>query len=81
MILPTKRIPEDRALLAIGADVLKLLDRPQTVSKVWEELKITRANRLANNPLTFDWFTLSLAMLFAVQALVLENGRLRRATR
>lgn len=55
MILPTKRIPADRALLALGADVLLILSRPKTVSKVWEETKQRRAERKSTNPVPFDW--------------------------
>ena len=81
MILPTKRLPEDRALLAIGADVLLLLFRPQTVSKLWEDMKSRRQNRIASSPLPFDWFVLSLSFLFAVGAIELQDGRLRRVNR
>ena len=79
MILPTKRIPEDRALLAVGADILRVLEEPQTVSKVWDELKLIREARLNGSPLSFDWYTLALAMLFTIRAINLENGRLQRA--
>lgn len=79
MILPTKRIPQDRALLAVGADILGILDEPQTVSKVWEEIKGIRSNRSHGSALSFDWFTLALAMLFMMGAIGLESGRLRRA--
>jgi hypothetical protein len=78
MILPTKRIPEDRALLAIGADILGIIERPQTVSKVWDELRKLRSERPNYSSLTFDWFTLALTMLYAMNALAFENGRLRR---
>jgi hypothetical protein len=78
LILPTKRIPEDRALLAVGADILKILETPQTVSKVWDDLKSMRAHRMNGSPFSFDWFTLTLAMLFTINAVTLEDGRLRR---
>lgn len=78
MILPTKRIPEDRALLAVGADILGIVEQPQTVSKVWDELRKLRAVRPNSSPLTFDWFTLALSMLYTVNALTFDNGRLRR---
>jgi hypothetical protein len=78
MILPTKRIPEDRSLLAVGADVLHVLEEPQTVSKVWDELRLIRGSRYNGSPLSFDWFTLALAMLFTISAITLDNGRLRR---
>ena len=79
MILPTKRIPQDRALLAVGADILVLLSRPQTVSKLWKDLKEKRTTRRSANPLPFDWFLLSLSFLFAIGAVTLQDGRLRRS--
>ena len=35
MILPTKGLALDRALLSVGAEVLRRLDRPKTVSRLW----------------------------------------------
>ena len=81
MILPTKRIPQDRALLAIGADILSIVEQPQTVSKVWDELRKLRLSRINGHSLSFDWFTLALCMLYAINALTLDNGRLRRVQR
>jgi hypothetical protein len=78
LILPTKRLPEDRALLAVGADVLSSLARPQTVSKLWDEMKRRRSLRKGVAPLTFDWFVLSLSFLFAINAVELHQGRLRK---
>lgn len=79
MILPTKRLPQDRALLAVGADVLTMLTRPQTVSKLWDDMKRRRADRSALAPLPFDWFVLSLSLLFAMGVVELRDGRLHRA--
>ncbi len=42
MILPTKGIQADRALLAVGADILRLLDEPKTVSRLWDEMRAYR---------------------------------------
>ena len=81
MILPTKRLPEDRALLAIGADVLLMLSRPQTVSKLWEDIKSRRRSRVACSPLPFDWFVLSLSFLFAMGVIELREGLLSRVSR
>jgi hypothetical protein len=80
LILPTKRIPQDRALIAVGADVLVLLSRPQTVSKLWEDVKSRRLTRKTCSPLPFDWFLLSLDFLFLIGAVELREGRLYRAS-
>jgi hypothetical protein len=79
MILPTKRLNEDRALLSIGADVLALLDSPKTVSRLWEELKQFRERANSTGIVPYDWFVLSLDLLYAVDAVSLDQGRLRRA--
>lgn len=81
MILPTKRLPQDRALIAIGADVLLNLARPQTVSKLWDEVKQSRHARRFSTQLPFDWFLLALSILFAIGAIELIDGRLHRAKR
>jgi hypothetical protein len=80
VILPTKRISQDRALLAVGAEVLSLLDQPKTVSQVWEELRKQRSGQPNASPVVFDWFVLAVDLLYAVRAVELEKGRLRRVT-
>lgn len=35
MILPSKHLPQDRALLTVGAHVLTFLAHPKTVSALW----------------------------------------------
>ena len=39
MILPSKHLSQDRALLTVGARILQKLSQPKTVSALWEELK------------------------------------------
>jgi hypothetical protein len=38
MIIPTKGISADRALLTVGAQILQQLDQPRTVSASWHAL-------------------------------------------
>ena len=78
MILPTKRIPEDRALLYIGAQVLRLLDEAKTVSRLWEELQRCRSSKDGYSPITYDWFILALDTLYLLEAIELSRGRLRK---
>lgn len=79
MILPTKRIGQDRALIAIGAQVLACLREPKTVSRLWEEIKHARDPRLGFSPLSFDWFVLSLSFLYGVKAIEMNRGRIQRS--
>jgi ABC-3C biological conflict system middle component len=79
MILPTKHLSQERALLSVGARLLAHLSRVMTVSSLWEE-----ASRPAQGvdrgivPLKYDAFVLTLDLLFLMGAIDLEEGLLRR---
>jgi hypothetical protein len=75
MILPTKGIAPDRALITLGAQVLQTLPEPKTVSRVWDELRNINETRVQ---VTFDWFVLALDFLFLIGAVSLTRGRLER---
>ena len=79
MILPTKGLAADRALLSVGGEVLRRLDRPATVSRLWDQIRQRQSSLLESIP--YDWFLLSLDLLFIVGAIELDDGRLRRAHR
>ena len=74
MILPTKGIAPDRALITVGAMVLQQLTEPKTVSRIWEDLRQEGGADLV----PFDWFVLSLDLLFTIGTVELDRGRLRR---
>ena len=73
MILPSKHLSEDRALITIGAEVLQQLGEPKTVSRLWTELK--RGNDAA---ITYDWFVLGLDLLYAIGLVEFSRGRVAR---
>lgn len=75
MILPTKGIAPDKALLSIGAFILHELVEPKTVSRLWADLR-----RVEEGPpnLTFDWFVLALDLLYLMGALENLGGRVVR---
>ncbi|MCK4144375.1 ABC-three component system middle component 6 [Ralstonia nicotianae] len=79
MILPSKHLQQDRALLTVGAHVLTYLVRPKTVSALWEELNKHDAS-VATMPrkITYDWFLLSLDLLYAMGTIELESGLVAR---
>jgi hypothetical protein len=81
MILPTKHLDPDRSLLGVGATCIRLLDEPKTVSRLWDEYKISVAgSRIGSTGVTFDWFVLALDFLFCTGALQVRQGLLIRAT-
>ena len=76
MILPGKHLKQDRALLGIGSEILAALDQEQTVSELWERVQGGRDEHA--NPLSFDWFVLSLSFLYAISAVDYEKGLLSK---
>lgn len=73
MILPSKHLPKDRALISIGANILGQLESPRSVSELWEKLRAPQSKRCEDLALSFDWFTLALTFLFSIQAIELSN--------
>lgn len=72
MILPTKHLPLERTLLAAGAQTLRCLDRPLTVSGLWDRVRQETAFP------SFDHLMLTLDILFALGMVDLEEGKLTR---
>lgn len=93
MILPTKRLSEQRSLLGMGALILRQLKAPKDVSRLWEDVK--RAYLVSSHPngsateamaeaapraqtFTYEWFVLALDFLFLVDAISVEDGRVKK---
>lgn len=68
MILPSKHISQDWALIGIGAILLKKVSRPQTVTSLWETVREEKTIG------TFERFVLALDMLYLAGAIVLKDG-------
>ena len=77
MILPSKHIPPNRALLTIGAEILKHLDRPRTVSTLWDGVRAKDSIQV-HGRIGYDWFVLALDLLFLTKAIEYKNGALHR---
>lgn len=81
MILPSKHVSQDRALLTVGLRVLQTLNEPKTVSSVWEDIpRGSKAGQHAPPSLSYDNFVLALDLLFLTGAIELSDGRLVRTT-
>jgi len=79
MILPTKHIRPERALIGVGAEVLGILQRPMTMSRLWDEIRNRRSLHAPSAPIDYQWFILSLDLLYMIGALDFERGLVRRA--
>ncbi|MFJ3628786.1 ABC-three component system middle component 6 [Streptomyces albidoflavus] len=73
MLTPTKGIAPDRALLAVGAQILQELASPLTVSQTWARLKARRSELGHGSPVSFGWFVLALDVLHALGAVELRD--------
>jgi hypothetical protein len=77
MILPTKHIKPERALIGIGAELLQILEKEQTVSGLWDTFRRSRANSNIAQ-IGYDWFVLALDFLFIVDAIRFSKGVIKR---
>jgi hypothetical protein len=72
MILPTKHISQNEALIGVGATLLQHLGQPTTVSSLWEKV------RTEDNVGTFERFVLAADLLHMLGAIRMEDGLLVR---
>jgi hypothetical protein len=79
MILPTKSIGTDLALLTVGAQIIQQLDTPATVSATWDRVSSYRDSVKTPSALPFWWFALSLDLLFVMGAIEINEGQLVRS--
>jgi len=80
MILPSKHISQDRALLSVGARILPHLSQPKTASALWETMLPLAVRKRDVLPLHYDEFVLALDLLFLMGAVEFQSGLLRRRT-
>lgn len=73
MIVPTKGITPQRSLIAVGAQVLEILDMPLTVSQAWARLRQWRQSHGHYSPVPFWWFVLALDLLYSLGAIEFDD--------
>ena len=77
MILPSKHLRVNQALIGLGAVILRNLDEGRSVSELWERSRLDDISGPRERPMSFDWFLLSLTLLYAMDAIELERGIIR----
>lgn len=81
MLLPTKGVSAERAIITVGSDVLEQLRTPKSVTALWEQYTARKREGGGPDRITFDWFSLALASLFAINLVEwTPSGHLRRAS-
>lgn len=75
MILPSKHISQEQALIGVGAVLLKEIRKPQTVTSLWEAVCEHKAVG------TFERFVLALDMLHITGVIALKDGLIARIER
>ncbi len=71
-MLPDKHVSIGTSLLGVGASILRRLDKPSSVTGLWE--RCHQSDDIA----TFTRFTLGLDLLYAIGAVEVENDILVR---
>jgi hypothetical protein len=74
MILPTKYLPSDRALITVGGEILKHLEEPRSVSALWDCVRECQTHKAGTALVSFDWFVLALNLLYAISAIDYRDG-------
>ena len=80
MILPTKHIPPNKALISISAEVFALVGSQSTTSSIWNQFQYNR-RAVHKEDISFDWFILALDFLYLIGAIEENNGLLVRVQR
>jgi ABC-3C biological conflict system middle component len=74
MILPSKHLPQSRALIRVGGEILRQLDEPRAVSELWERVRSAHDANSGQPPISFDWFVLALSFLHAIFSIEMNRG-------
>ena len=80
MILPTKGVTADRALLTLAGQLFVDLAEPATVSRLWTDVRKESARSNGSAAIGFDWFVLAVDLAFTMGVIEFdEDGLLRRS--
>ncbi len=79
MILPTKHLSPDRAIISVASEIFQLIDKRSTVSSLWNEFQNKCSISGRHSDVPYDWFILSLDFLFMIGAIEENEGKLARS--
>jgi hypothetical protein len=76
MILPTKGIAPQHAVMTVAANALRVHADGMTPSELWRALKAWRSLNGLDPVVSYEWFVLALDVLFVAGAVSMEGGRI-----
>lgn len=80
LLLPTKGVSPERALLTIGSEILENLRNPMSISALWESFNDSHSRDNGTTRITFDWFSLAVSTLYAIKLIEeTDAGYIKRA--
>jgi hypothetical protein len=75
VILPSKHLSISKCLLSSGATILEELKVPNTISSLWEKV------RILPEITTFERFVFALTLLYSLDVIDLSDGLLRKKSK
>ena len=78
MILPSKHISPKRALISVAAEAHELINEKSTISSLWNELNEMLSKSMRGGEISYDWFILSVDLLFLFGFIESELGFIKR---
>ena len=79
MLLPTKYLSPDRCILGVGSHILALLTQDATTGELWTRYRVAAKSGHARD-VSYDWFLLGLAFLYATDQIQLDGKVLFRGS-
>ena len=73
MLLPTKHIKPENAVIGVGADILSCLGRGKSTAVLFRDVQYLREEQ-GSAKIEFDWFLLALDFLFLTGAIRYRSG-------
>ncbi|MFM7021350.1 MAG: ABC-three component system middle component 6 [Flavobacteriales bacterium] len=80
MILPTKHIMPERALITIASEIGEVIGPRSTISSIWNDFQYQRKKQKLDE-IPFDWFVLSVDLLFLMGIIEEQEGYIKKILR
>lgn len=77
MLMPTKHIKTENALIGLGAEILSELTYAKPVSTLFHNIQLQRHDKQSAT-IHFDWFLLAVDFLYIIGAVDFKDGLIEK---